>query len=892
MTGGGSGQRAAFGDILRHHRVAAGLTQEALAERAAMSARGISDLERGAGTHPYPATVRRLAEALELSDADRTVLERAATRVGRSLPASIDSGALPTRLSSFVGRERQVADVRRVLGAHRLVTLLGPGGIGKTRLAIEAAAGLGAGFPDGVVFVALANVRDPALVISAVAEALGIKEMGSRPLVDGVRARLGTAKTLVLLDNFEHVLPAADAVGALLADCARLHVLITSRVPLHLCGEHEVVVQPLALPDAHHLPRPELLPTYEAVRLFLERAQVTPSADDTTAIAEICIRLDGLPLALELAASRLRVLSPQMLRERLGHALPLLVGGPRDMPARQRTLTATIGWSHDLLDAAEQRLFRRIAVFVGCFTLEAVEAVCGDVELGVVVLDGIESLLEKSLLGRAEGARFRLLETVREFAVERAGAAGELATFRRRHAAYFLGLAEAAEFTSADAPTWLQRLEADNNNLRASLTWALEHEPETALRLSSAIWRFWYARGYLTEGARWLEAALSATEQTEPGRRTTRAEALTGAGVLAHYQGQYGRAANLCGQSLALCRVLGDRPGVAAALHGLALVARAGGDFAMARTMYEEARRVHEELDDRWGLSYTLRYLAVVLWMEADYAQARQVIATSLAVAREIGDGQGVAITLTVKSYVACSLGDHQAAEAAATGAYAQHQRYGDRRGVAQAQWALGMAVTGQGRHAEATALHKRALVTFSEIGDRYFTGMCFIGLAQCAVPARPRDAVRLLAADAAITADIGAPRWPSIRSYIQQTLDQARAVLDDTAFEEAWTSGEVLSVEQATALAMALPETRRSVARSPAAASPLTARELDVARRVARGLTNKQIAAELVIAEGTVDRHVANILGKLGYSSRAQVAAWVVEHAAGTGWRSTEPVT
>ena len=593
----------------------------------------------------------------------------------------------------------------------------------------------------------------------------------------------------------------------------------------------------------------ERLSSYAAVRLFLERAQAAPAAEDAAAIAEICIRLDGLPLALELAASRLRVLSPPMLLERLGRALPLLVGGPRDMPARQRTLTATIAWSHDLLDAPEQRLFRRISVFVGGFTLDAAEAVCGDAELGLAVLDGIESLLEKSILGRhGGGARLRLLETVREHGVERASAAGELAEFRRRHAAYYVGLAEAAEFASVDAPSWLQRLEAEHNNLRAALSWALEHEPLTAVRLGSAIWRFWYARGYLTEGGRWLEEALLKTAGHD-APVDVRAEALTGAGVLAHYQGQYSRAADLCAQSLALCRAVGDRAGVAAALHGLALVARAGGDFAVARTMYEEARRIHEELGDRWGLSYTLRYLAVVLWMEADYAQASRVITASLAVARAIGDGQGVAITLTVQSYVACSLGDHEAAEAAAAESLAQHERYGDRRGVAQAQWALGMAVTGQGRHADAITLHKRALTTFSEIGDRYFTGMCFIGLAQCAVAARPRD-------------------------------------------DQAWTGGEALSIEQATALAMALPQPPRAIGNPPARAFALTPRELDVARRVARGLTNKQIAAELVIAEGTTDRHVGNILGKLGFSSRAQIAAWVVEHAVRTGWTPAEPVT
>jgi ATP/maltotriose-dependent transcriptional regulator MalT len=579
--------------------------------------------------------------------------------------------------------------------------------------------------------------------------------------------------------------------------------------------------------------------------------------------------------------------------ERLEHSLPLLVGGPRDMPARQQTLTATISWSYDLLDPAEQRLFRRMSVFVGGFTFEAAEAVCGDADLGLAILDGLESLLAKSLLSRHEGdrgtPRFRMLETVREYALEQASAAEELAEFRRRHAAYFLKLAEMAafKFASVSAPEWLQRLETDHNNLRAALNWAVEvRDPNTALRLSSAVWHFWYARGYLTEGSRWLDEALQMASDV-PRLISARAMALTGAGVLAHYQGHYARAATLCGQSLALGRQVGDQPGIAAALHGLALVARSGGDFATARTMYEEARRIHEALGDRWGLSYTLRYLAVVLWMEADYTAARAVIDASLSLAREIGDSQGVGLSLTVTSYVACSLGDHKAAETAARNAFSKQESYGDRRGAAQALWTLGMAVAGQGRYREANAHHKRALSTFSEIGDRYFMGVCFIGLAQVALAAgRPRDAVSLLAADSATMTALGAPRWRwlSIRPYIQQALYQARAVLDEAAFEQAWTIGESLSIEEAAALAMAVPDPPQLVNRASMhsdKASPLSARELAVARRIARGLTNKQIAAELVIAEGTADRHVANILGKLRFRSRAQVAAWVVEQAA-----------
>jgi predicted ATPase/DNA-binding CsgD family transcriptional regulator/transcriptional regulator with XRE-family HTH domain len=918
-----SNQHVGFGEVLRRYRVAAGLTQEALAERAALSPRGISDLERSVRTRPYPATVRRLADALGLSEADRHVLQAAATPSARCDATTVGrphGGSLPTPLSSFVGREREVAGVRHLLAASRLVTLLGPGGIGKTRLAIEAATGMVDRFADGVDFVALASVRDPDLVISAVARALGIQDMGGRDMADRLQSHLRTADLLLVLDNFEHVLPAADAVGSLLANCPHLRVLVTSRAPLRLSGECEVPVQPLALPEARDSPSPEELGRYEAVRLFIERGsrvrpQLMLTGRQATAVAGICARLDGLPLAIELAAARLRVLSPEVLLERLEHALPLLVGGPRDMPARQQTLAATIGWSYDLLDPAEQRLFRRMSVFVGGFTLDAAEAVCGDADLGLAVLDGLESLLAKSLLGRHDEdratPRFRMLETVREYALEQARAAGELAEFRRRHAAYFLRVAEmaASKFSSVSAPEWLQRLETDHNNLRASLSWALEeHDADTALRLSSAVWHFWYARGYLTEGARWLEAALrmaDAVSSEQPQARgvpdaprhvTARARALTGAGVLAHYQGHYARAATLCGRSLALCRKAGDQPGIASALRGLALVARSGGDFATARTMYEEARRIHEALGDQWGLSYTLRYLAIVLWMEADYAAARPVIDASLSLAREIGDGQGVGLSLTVTSYVACSLGEHEVAETAARDAFAHHESYGDRRGAAQALWTLGMAVAGQARYQEANAHHKRALSTFAEIGDRYFMGVCFIGLAQVAVAAgRPRDAVCLLAADSATMAAIGAPRWRwlSITPYIQRTLDQARTMLDETTFEQAWTTGEALSVEEAATLAMAVPDPARHV-RSAATHSdrtcPLTPRELAVARRVARGLTNKQIAAELVIAEGTADRHLSNILGKLAFSSRAQVAAWVVEHAADTGARPAEP--
>jgi predicted ATPase/DNA-binding CsgD family transcriptional regulator/DNA-binding XRE family transcriptional regulator len=892
-------EQTSFGEVLRGYRVAAGLTQEALAERSGVSPRGISDLERGARKHPFPATVRRLAEALGLPDADRSVLQDAAYSPARAYQRpSPHAGRLPAPVSSFVGREQEVEHVRRALTATRLITLLGPGGIGKSRLAVEAAAGVVDQFADGVTFVALASVRDPDLVSGAVAQALDIQEMGTRALLDRLHSHLRTAHLLLVLDNFEHVLPAADLVGSLLANCPRLRVLVTSRAALRISGEREIAVHPLALPDPHNLPPARQLAGYEAIRLFVERGRNISSDleltdQQTKIVAEICARLDGLPLAIELAAARLRVLPLEMLLERLERRLPQLVGGPRDAPARQQTLTATIGWSYDLLEPHEQRLFRGLSVFAGAFTLEAAESVCHDADLGDTVVDGLESLLAQSLIGRQAGppgaAWFRMLETVREFALEQAIEAEQSSGFRRRHAAYYLELGEQAQpnFSSVDAPRWLLRLEAEHDNLRAALGWALEeHDADSAVRLSSAIWQFWYAHGHLTEGARWLDEALrlpaaSSGQPMADGRVSARARALAGAGILAHYQGDYARAATLCGQSLGLSRQVDDQLCTATALHGLALVSRSGADFATARTMLQEARRIHEALGDQWGLSYTLRYLAVVLWMEADYGAAEQAIDAALALATSIGDRQGAATTLTVRSYVARSLDKNHVAETAALESLSLHDAYGDRRGGGQALWALGMALAGQGRCREALAHYKRALALFAEIGDRYFICMCWIGLAELALAAgRPRDAVCLLAASSRVMAAMGAPLWPSIEPYVQRSVEQAHGSLSQSAYAAAWAAGEALTLESAVALGLGVPE----VVRAANGLSGLTAREVSVARRLAHGLTNKQIAEELVIAEGTADRHVANILEKLGFRSRAQVAAWVVEHTAELG--------
>src|SRR5918992_2625428 len=430
----------------------------------------------------------------------------------KSLDARMNN--LPAQPTPLVGRERELKEVCGLLREEevRLLTLTGPGGIGKTRLGLQIAAELLDEFEDGVFFVALATITDPALVASAIAEPLGVVEAGDQPLEEGLKDFLRSKELLLLLDNFEQVLGGAPLVGELLSECPRLNVLATSRSVLRVYGEQEFAVPPLELPDHKRLPSVERLTQYEAVRLFIERAKAarpdfSVTNENAPAVAEICVRLDGLPLAIELAAARIKLLTPSAMLERLGSRLKLLGGGARDLPERQRTLRGTIEWSHALLEEGEQVLFARLAVFAGGRTLEAIEAVCeGQGELAVDPLEGVSSLLDKSLLRQEEGPegkpRFVMLETIHEYARERLQASGEAEEARRLHAQHFLALAEEVEpeLSGADQLAYLERLEAEHDNMRAALTWSLENEPETVLRLARTLARFWEKRSHYLEG--------------------------------------------------------------------------------------------------------------------------------------------------------------------------------------------------------------------------------------------------------------------------------------------------------------------------------------------------------------------------------------------------------
>ena len=573
--------------------------------------------------------------------ANSSLTRRLAGRMRTPRPVGCRA-TLPAPVEPLIGRDAEAIALRDLLTDQdvRLVTLTGPGGIGKTRLAQHVAAELGDHFPHGVFFVPLASLADPDLVITTIVRVLGLADAGARPLAARLDEYARDRALLLVRDNFEHVLSAALAVADLLAAATRIKLLVTSRAVLRLRGEHVVALSGLALPDADRPTRVADLVQHGATRLFVDRAAAASSEfavaeASAPAIAAVCRRLDGVPLAIELAATRARLLSPAVLLAHLESALgalPLLVGGARDLPARQQTLRGAIGWSYDLLDPDERRLFQRLAVFDGGCTPEAVEALYERLGDGPFdALPGLGALVDQSLLrreqppGSGETAvavlHFRMLETIRAFALERLAVSVEAAAVRRAHAQYYLALAEdaASNLTTGAQAFWLERLDLEQENLRAALTWSLdEGEVETALRLGGALWRFWYTRGYLSEGRHWLDRALTA----DAGAPTlARARALAGAGILACYQSDQAAAVTLCGESRAICRALGDRAGVAAALNGLALAARMGGDYPAARASASEALAIMRELGDKVGA--TLFHLAEVASLEADHAGAR-----------------------------------------------------------------------------------------------------------------------------------------------------------------------------------------------------------------------------------------------------------------------------
>ena len=811
-----------FGSLLRRYRLAAGLSQEQLAERAGLSARAVSALERGVRQAPYRETVRLLADALALSAADHAGFEEAVRRPRAAAATPTVPiqrvGNLPAPLTSFVGREAEIAEVARLLETKRLLTLTGAGGTGKTRLALAVAERVQGQYADGVWFVDLSPLTDPCLVPSAIAQTLGVREAEGQPLVESLKASLRVKRPLLVLDNFEQVVEAAPLVRAMLATSPGLTLLVTSRVLLRLSGECDYPVPPLPVPDPSATPEPTVLARNPAVTLFVQRARDAKpgfalTADNAAAVADICARLDGLPLALELAAARLRVLSPEALRGRLAYRLTLLTGGARDLPGRQRTLRDTIAWSYDLLTDAERALFRRLSVFAGGCTLEAAEVVCDAAgDLGIDVLDGLASLVEKSLLRQQEGPdgepRFTMLATIREYALERLEAEGETASLRRRHAAFMVALAQRAEpaLRSADRHAWDARLAAERDNVRAALAWALEQEdPDLGLHLLGAL-HLWLWRYMVSEGRRWAEELLA---QPGAARRTPgRAKALLAAAVLAWGQTDYRVATRRAGESAALFRALGDRR---EAMWAQAWLVATLSRHRTGRRAYERACALGAECvayyraaGDRWRLAAALLVCGMLVLRGGERAEARPLVEESAALFRALGDSWWAGAALRILGDLALAQRDHLAARSFFEQTLRLMREGGDAGNAAHSRQRLAYLLQRGGEHARAAALLREALVLQRQVGSPQGIAACLDGLAVTArARGRGQDAARLCGAAAQLRESVRVAPGRFLREVKDQLVSSLRDGLGDDAFTAAYEEGRALSVDAAIDLAL-----------------------------------------------------------------------------------------
>jgi predicted ATPase/DNA-binding XRE family transcriptional regulator/Tfp pilus assembly protein PilF len=865
----------AFGALLRTYRLAAGLTQEELAERAGLSLRGVSDLERGARQYPRLETVRMLADGLGFDPGTpEWVALLAARNDQETSPVPSERSRLPTPPTALIGRDREVASIVETLDREqvRQLTVVGPGGVGKTRLALEVAEGLADRFPDGTTFTDLTPVRDPALVLSTIASALGVRDTGTGSLVEEIVSTIGHRRHLLILDNVEQVVEAAPEIAHLLASCPNLTVLATSRVALRLTAEHLYTLDPLDLPGQDAASRLEDLAKVPAVALFIARARAAdPHFNLTDAnagtVATLVRRLEGLPLAIELAAARIRALPPVDLLDRLERQLPLLTGGPRDAPPRHWAMRDAIAWSYDLLDADEQSLFRRLAVFVGGFTLEAAEAVAG-MHTDLDILAGLSGLMDASLLHRdvcAEGPpRFGMLETIREFGLEQLAAQGEDERVRDAHAAYFLAFAtssQAAKATEEEGQAPAARIDAERGNLRAALARLTRRQRiDEALELAVATWPFRANYAYDVEARTTIESLIA--HPCAPDRSTNRAHALLTLSHFALRQGDIDESMRVGQEALAIFRENGDTVNVGRVHVSLAWafmdvsrhdeaierfeaaleVAKTTRDeegmiaahdlmgwlhvnrneYEAASAHLQEALRISDSTGNRLRRANALGHLAVLSVRQQEFALARRRFEESIAIAREMGDYHLLASTLLLCADLVCRDGALASAESIVQEAHDISHKTGYTHGIAGTLFAMGRLAVRRGRQDEALGFLKQSAIAYQRIGLRYGTQYCamltYDGLACLAYETGDLSrSVRFLAMGDALLARNNIPRPAGGLHFFERgEIDRIREQLADPELAERWQSAHALSeqemVEEALTFTPTWAGSRRSV--------------------------------------------------------------------------------